>query len=125
MSSSDIEMNAPEVLSLVETNVPDEPTPAQYKMHYYAIYVLKHLQELGIVISPDFDPFSLDIQIISDYNPTKFASFIKNKNKNKNAIVSSPKPNIVDSIVNEFYQSSESEPLKKPVKNTKKAKLNL
>ena len=95
------------------------PTPAQYKLHNYAIFVLQHLQTLNI-LPLDFDPFALDTQILSDYNPTKFANFIKNKNKNKNSIIQSPKPNILHSIVDEFYSTNETE--NKPVKKTKKEK---
>ena len=93
----------PETFTL-ESETKSGLTPAQYKMHYYAIFVLQQLQGSGTVLN-DFDPFSLSIDFMSDYNPTKFASYIKNKNKN--AIVSSPKPNIVESIVNEFYHSEE------------------
>ena len=100
-------------LIIVSSDVPEnienkKLSPSQHKMHLYAVFILNHLIS-NDYISTDFDPFTLDIQLLHSFQSSEFNSLYKKRVKSiQNAINSSPKPNIVNNIVQDFHDSSSS-----------------
>jgi hypothetical protein len=122
MSSSPV--NVESIVStdarIEENNIdPKKLSPSQNKMHLYTVFILNHLISNG-TITTDFDPFTLDIQLLHSFQPSEFNSLYKKKVKSiQNALISSPKPNIVNNIVQEFYDSSSMEAISS-IKNKRK-----
>ena len=107
MNSPIIETNS----SIIEndSSITKESTPSatMKKMHYYTIHVLLSLQSSHMIPS-DFDPYSVDIQLLQSFDCKVIQDNLKNieklkkksiKSSSKN-VISSQLPNIVEIIVN-------------------------
>lgn len=82
------------------------------KMHHYAIFVLQQLAKNG-KITIDFDPITLDISMVNEFNPDDFKQLLK-KQKNNTKNITSNKPDIVETIVTEHYNNNPSRVLTRP-----------
>ena len=76
---------------------------ASRKMHLYAVFVLKNLHEQGKLVE-DFDPMSLDMDLVSKFDAADMTSQFKAYKKEKNSIkVVASRKDLVSDIANEFY----------------------